>query len=529
MDFSISEKQSISFLFSFDKSIYTTPGKEALVNKYDTFWFKITNLTSWKSKIIPSYFWAFPWTRHTINLSSDFFWDKNWKYQIKIEAISNNIYVYSDYYKKGNITEFYIDVKWIWVWASKKVGIWETENNCKTTLLDNTYTLEPCWWLNIELIKWTGDKKFNFRIKASKLIDSDIYINRYWNKEKRDNNITWFPKESLKSNKPSWEKHDDYIEFEYIVKNNNLQVWSYSWTFYIWIKKWDTSIKNWLNLPIKVNVRENINESKIDYCKTQVWESTLYLSPCQLEITHTKWTWNQEFNFEVKSSDWKSYSYSILWNLEKINGWLDYTWMPKFSVQWWASNWFTPNKESKYFVDELLDVWTYNTFVYIVPNIWGYSWTEYRELKLPIKLIVKESWENQVKSIWTDNNNLLKDFNKIHNYCTAEINWITYKLEPCNLDSSMKDWSWNKEFNFTINSSDVKKVYSYDIYWTVEWFPIYWILNMAGWWAVWNRQINLKFNDSVLDKWNYNWYLKINITQDGVQKELRFLINIIVN
>jgi hypothetical protein len=37
MDFSLSEKQNISFLFSFDEYIYKTPGRETLVNKNDTF------------------------------------------------------------------------------------------------------------------------------------------------------------------------------------------------------------------------------------------------------------------------------------------------------------------------------------------------------------------------------------------------------------------------------------------------------------------------------------------------------------
>jgi len=529
MDFSLSEKQNISFLFSFDEYIYKTPGRETLVNKNDTFWFRITNLASWKTQNIPNYWQAFPWTKHTINLSSDFFWDKNWRHQIRIEAISNNIYVYSDYYNKGNITEFNIDIKWIW--TSKKIWIWETQDNCKTILWTSTYILEPCLWINIELVKWMGDKKFNFKIKANKLLESDIYTNIYWNKEKIPNNFIWFPKNSLRDSNTSWVKYNDYIEFEYVIKNNNIPVWNYNWTLHIWIKKWDTEIKNWLNLPLKVTMKENFNKGNIDYCKTEVWDTVLYLEPCQLEIIHIKWSGNKEFSFEVKSSDWKKYSYSILWNLENINAWLDYVWMPRFSVRWWWSNWTTWSswKEYKYFVDDIIDIWTYNTFVYVVPNEWGYNWIEYRELRLPIKLVVKDNWENKTIIKWDNNNYLQKDFNNTNNYCTTEINWITYSLEPCKWNYSMKDWNWNKEFSFKINTWDSKEFYWFDIYWFVEWFPRYWIIDIIGWWAEWNKNITLKFNDKFLDKWNYSWYLKIFITKNNIEKELRFYMDLTVN
>ncbi len=474
MDFSKSETQKIGFTISFDISIYTEPWRQTLVSKHDTFWFRITNLTTWQSTTIPSYWKAFPWTNNKLWLLPEFFWDKNWKHTIKIETISNNIHVYSDYYGIDNITEFSVNVKWIWTWASKKVWVWETSNDCKTVLNWVTYTLEPCWWVNLELTKLTWDLSYKFKIKASKDIDPDIYIDIYWNKEYQANKFEWFPHNSLSVSNAFYngEKHDS-IDFKIIVNDRYLDIGKYSWLIYIWLKKWDVTPKNWLNLPIKVNVKSN-TESNIDHCKTKVWDATLTLEPCSLKLTHVKWKSNKTFEFNVKSNDWKNHWFGFYWNMTS-SGIFEYTWVPKYSLQIETSNWFanSPLPTKGYFKDSLMDIWTYNTFVYIVPYD---NWFSYKALRLPIKL--------EVTATWTDDSDIIIEDKK--DYCSALIDWKTYKLNPCSV-------SKNKELNFKIIPSDLNEVYTYEIY------------SWVSWWTKWEAILKAYMVGD-----NYKeWYVKI--------------------
>jgi len=497
MNFNTSESQDISFTFSFDESIYTAPGKTLLVSKYDTFGFKITNLTTWKSQLLGSYFWAFPWTTHKISFFSDFFWNKNWKNNIKIEAISNNIYAYETYYNKTNITTFNINVKWIWTWASKKVWFWETSNDCETSFLGITYKLKSCWWINTKLVKWNWDKLVTFNIEESEKSWENIYLDMYWNSN-YTYQVDWLPSWSITYNSPSYEKKWNNYKFKYVINENLLSIWTYNWILHIGIKKWDnTSIKNWLNLPIKVNVEPWVNESKIDFCKTKIWNTTLHIEPCNLNLKHNKWSWNKNFSFKVISSDWKSYWYDIRWNMENKNWWLDYIWVPKYSVQWWVINWFTwphAQKNKMYFVDKYLEKWTYNTAIYIIPT--DENWLKVRKLKLPIKLEVWDNIEPIIQKPILDNTN----------YCSWILDWVTYTLSPCSIDE-------NKEINYKIIPSDLNKSYTYQIYWWGSWW-IKWELNSTFY-------LDKTFTPYVYD----GWYIKIQIESNWEFKEFRLWIN----
>ncbi len=112
--------------------------------------------------------------------------------------------------------------------------------------------------------------------------------------------------------------------------------------------------------------------------------------------------------------------------------------------------------------------------------------------------------------------------------CTTQIEWIIYKLEPCGIDTQMVNGEWNQNFSFTIIPSKEDASYSFSVYWYGEWFPTYGIL----WWASsggarWNTQINKYFSDKSLTEPKYNWYLRILVRQNNIEKELRFNINLL--
>lgn len=387
LNFAETIEQKINFSFSFDESVYSTPWTYWLISVHDRFDFRIRNKTSWQIVDISMGATAYPWTTLWLWLTPAFFWDKNWTHEIIIQPISNNLHIYESHYMLPKATQVFVNVSWIWSWASIQVAVWETDNDCEATFEWINYRLEPCGWIDEELTKWDWDKNFKYRIYHSEKPSKLIHFEVYWSKRLWYHETDWFPTGSI--HKKQWLPlvTDKYTEYEFIFDESKIAEWYYSWKFSIWIKniRWSSQIRNRLNLPINLKVKESA--WPVNKCKTTNNWVTIYVTPCELTVTHFEWFWNTEFKYDVITSDWKEYIYNVDWAPDRSK-WQRYEWVPAFAIN--NNRWWKTNRESSFnpeIYDGYLEKWTYKTTMYIIVRF--DSWQESRALEIPLTIKVK--------------------------------------------------------------------------------------------------------------------------------------------
>jgi hypothetical protein len=114
------------------------------------------------------------------------------------------------------------------------------------------------------------------------------------------------------------------------------------------------------------------------------------------------------------------------------------------------------------------------------------------------------------------------------NFCSTEVQWVTYTLNPCNIERSMKLSEWNSAFEYEIQPSNSTQWYSIKVRNPNDTLPPDSILGPMSGWAEWIKFQNHYFNARALQVGKYSGHLIVQITDAVSSKsgELRLKINL---
>lgn len=542
----------------------------AVVEWYTTLWYIIPidkinifkNKTNWddiidyKNKISSKFF--------TYEKMLDRVYSSN-NFDNSLITIGNfNKYWYNiDYYEINQDKKFYhlelLDKEWYnWIIIENIKYIWNNSSildsivNSYKKELENVKKNENLkiykiknikikWYNSFLIIKLYDDKSvlITFRIEQDKNHHTEISL--YWDSisdKSFNKGLLMILKEiNFKNN-----SYTDDTVWDYF-KNSNLSIEKIDW-FYVKKDLNTESLKYDLEKDIEVissSVMEfketdlnnytlsSIIKSFYKLMKDSIYINELKVNSTNFEVNYMYVFWiNNQFKWKdvVKWAN-KYFIYATFY--DKNNDDKIYQNMIKFSFN---------DVKSKQIIDNLLksiktlswknilDLWDIEVWENIIlkPEFDFDTWKINKIITSTTNEVKKESTIITTKSE-TINTNTISSTNK---YCSVELDWVIYKLDPCNIDYTMKDWEWDQKFTFKLIPSDANYSYSFSIYWYWEWFPTYGILWWASsWWASGTQFFTKIFTDEVLDKWNYNGYLKIGVyDKDWLERELRLNINL---
>lgn len=487
--------------------------------------FFLSKLRTWKSSFSNSYINIEPFSKYwfkinnyNLDTNSKYFnlnlVDNNWETKISISNSTifwnSNIDI-DDLYKKELKSSKFIALKnseYI-----KKINVKKLKLNNKDILL--------------EFFIWKTDNivlSLKYKISENNFLDVLIKSDKFKNKSF----FNWVKLilKNLKQKSKTIEKENSNLKIDNLSINNNK-------IFFIQNEiNWSSIINIWSDIEIK-DTSYAIEKSSIykDYNLSELLKETYSYSK---DLLYTNFYWYK------KNINWDYYWYYFTLNNES-KSWNKFDNVKKYSI---TANFFDKKNDNEFYLNTLTFLFDKAESKIIIDdflnNIKTSSW------KIPFELGELSAWDNLVKKeefLITNNKEVSKNIEekksiKLNNedsttkskndYCSVDLDWVNYKLDPCNINYSMIDWNWDQKFKFKLIPSDSNVSYSFSIYWYWEWFPTYWILWWASsWWASWTQFFTKIFKDNVLDKWNYNWYLKIVVKDsDGLEREMRLNINL---